>query len=44
MSYGNLGEGITMIFVICLLAMPLAAWKLIDILLWLLANVQIGLR
>jgi len=43
--YGNLGDGLATFFMLSIfVAFPLALWKLIDIVLWLFTNVQIGLR
>ena len=45
MSYGNLGDGLAVFLLFTIfVALPLALWKLIDIVLWLFTNVQIGLR
>jgi hypothetical protein len=40
----GLGDAILTLYWICLLSVPLAVWKLIEILWWLAANVTVGLR
>ena len=43
--YGSSNDGLGLFFVLSIfVALPLALWKLVDIVLWLFTNVQIGLR
>lgn len=48
MSYGDIGEGITglinALFVVCGIMLPLAVWKIIDIIIWIFQHFQIVVK
>lgn len=45
---GNIGDGIDLVFRLMfyglIVSVPLAIWKLVDVVIWIFANIEIGIK
>lgn len=43
-DYDFIGNQIATLFIVCLVSAPLAVWKLVEIIIWIIKHVSIGIK